>query len=423
MPASSAHRSLVWLWPLVSLLSAHAQDALFNAAPPPAPSTATPFLPPDSPHLGPVQFSLAANAGTTYDDDVNNSEINREADFISTAGINLGFFWPATDLSALQFGADISYIKYQQYTGNNGLNVAPNSALTYNLKLADVTLSLFDQLSYTRRVNTEAALANIASLPQINNNAGLSSEWDPGHWIFSASYSHANLWADAAESYLNRSSENFVGRAGWRFAEATHAGLEVSDTITSYENTPLYDSQNFSAGGYVDWRILESLLVTVSGGPVFYEPDSSSPGSANTSVNTYYANLAISHQLTDYLSHSLSASRSLQAGLNQGSSYVEQTTASYAISWQMTQRITLSASASYVGGNQPLEQFIYVGPYEYPYFETEKYEQYSEGLAISWKFTDHLGASLNLSHANRTSNLAGRNYSNNSVGLQLNYTF
>ena len=88
----------------------------------------------------------------------------------------MGFDWPATDHSDLQFGTGIGYVNYLRNTRNSGLEISPDSALTYALSLDDVILTLYDQFSYTRQVTTEAALANVATRPQLNNTAGLRVE-------------------------------------------------------------------------------------------------------------------------------------------------------------------------------------------------------------------------------------------------------
>ena len=412
-------------WGLASLfylaLNVHAQDALRSSISLDE-SIAAKAAQPSVPHLGPVQYSLGGYAGVAYDDDVNASQFNPESDVISRAGVSLGFDWQATSQSELQLGTSIGYLDYQKYTGNNGLEISPDSALTYAISIDDVILTLFDQLSYSRQVRTEAALANIIALPQFNNNVGIRAEWDPGHWALLASYSHDNYLSDHAHDYLNRSSEYFFARAGWRFAEATQAGLEASDGLTAYQVSGQYNNQNLSVGGFVEWQALQALRITLRGGPAFYVPDSSVSTGGSTTLNTYYANLEINHQLTDFLSHSLSVDRSLQAGLNQGGGYIEQLTISYGISWRLTQRITVGASASYVDGQQPFEQpgrpfFL---P---PITTTENYQEYGGGLQASWQFTGHLAASVNFSHFLRNSNLAGRSISDNSVALQFNYAF
>jgi len=403
-------------------LSARGQDALFNSASLDQTTAARTAQFSTQPYVGPVQFGLGANAGVTYDDNVNSSQVNPESDVLTQTGINVSLNWPATDASDLQFGTSIGYVNYERQVSNSGLEISPDSALTYAISFYDVAVTFFDQLSYTRQVHTEAALANITTLPQLNNNIGLQSEWDPGHWVLSASYSHDNTVSEHADDYLNHSAEDFVGRLGWRFAEATQAGMEASDTLTAYQVSSLYNSANLSVGGYLDWQVQPSLTVTLGGGPVFYMPEFAGPAGANGSQDTYYVNASISHQLTDYLSHSLSVNRSLQAGLNQGGSYIEQLTAAYAIHWQLTQRIGVSVSANYVDGQQP---FATSGGASGVFLAStvENYDQYGGGFQISWKITDHLSTTLNYNHLERTSNLSGRDYSDDQIGLQLNYTF
>ena len=255
------------------MFAAHGQDALFNSLSLDQStadrSTQLVNQSAAQAHWGPVQFSAGASTGFSYDDNLNGSEVDPQSDVVTRAGISLDGFWPATDQSQLQFGTSIGYDEYLRYTGNNGLEISPDSALTYSVSLAEVVVTLFDQLSYTRQVRTEAALANVTTLPQLDNNVGLRAEWDPGHWVWLASYSHDNFWSDAAHEYLNRSSEYLVVRAGWRFAAATQMGLEASDSITDYELDTQNNNQNASLGGYLDWKARPSLTLNLRGGLVF----------------------------------------------------------------------------------------------------------------------------------------------------------
>ena len=375
---------------------------------------------PDRPHLGPVQFALGAYVGMTYDDNINESQSNPQSDVISRIGANLGFDWPATDHSELRFGTGISYLHYLKNTANNGLEINPDSALTYALSLDDVILTFYDQLSYSREVMTEGALANITTLPQFDNTVGVKVEWDPGKWTIQTSYGHDIFLSDSANDYLNRSSEYFFGRVGWRFAEATQAGIEASGSLMAYQVNKQSDNYNYSVGGYVEWQLRPSLHLTLRGGPTIYTFYSQSQSGGNSTPNSYYVNLVVSHQLTDFISHSLSINRDVQLGLNQGNDYVEQLTANYAVTWALTKRISVGASALYEDGRQPLEYLLFGF---FPVQSTERYHRYGGGLQASWKFTDKLAANLNYNHLLRDSNLSDRGYTENSVSFGLNYTF
>lgn len=420
----AARHRLVWLLsPTLFLLNAHSQDALFGSVSLDESIAAQANQPADRPHLGPVQYALSGYAGVAYDDNINESQYTPASDVILRTGANLNLNWAATDRSALQFGTGIGYLDYLKYSGNSGLEVNPNSALTYAVTLNEVTLTLFDQFSYSRQVHTEAALANVTTLPQLDNNAGVRAEWDPGQWTFLAAYGHDIFLSDHANDYLNRSAENFFARAGWRFAEATQAGVEASDALTHYQAATQNNNQNLSVGGYVEWQMRPSLHFTLRGGPVFYEPDSPGAYGGPSAFDSYYVSLEASHQLTDFLDHRLAIVRNVSAGLNQGSGYIEQLAISYDLSWKLTQRITVGVAASYTDGRQPLEQVVQLFNFPFLVIENENYQQYGGGLNASWRFTDHLSADLGFNHWLRNSNLSGRSFTDNSFSFQLNYAF
>ncbi|MGO8763551.1 MAG: hypothetical protein ACLQSR_00265 [Limisphaerales bacterium] len=379
------------------------------------------FVPPDRPHLGPVQLTLGAYAGVAYDDNVNESQTDVESDVISRGGVNLGFNWPATDHSQLQFGTSVGYLHYLKETANNGLEITPDSALTYALSVDDVIFTFYDQFSYSRQVKTEPALANVATLPQFANTIGAQAEWDPGKWTFQASYGRSINFSDSSNDYLNSSSDNFFGQAGWRFAESTQAGIQASASQTSYQVSSQGNTASYSVGGYLQWQILSSLHLTLSGGPAISTFSSPSTAGGNSTLNSYYVSLAVSQQLTDFISQSLQINHSVQPGINQGSGYVEQFTTGYSANWQLTRRINVGVSGSYVDGQQPFVEGYLFGIF--PIETIEQYQEYSGGLQASWQFTDHLEGSLSYTHSLRNSNLADRDYSDNNVSFQLNYAF
>lgn len=408
---------------------AKGQDALFSAVSIQSTisSQSSAFVPgPEQLQLGPVSFNVGAYTGLTYSDNINSSQNNPESDVFSQTGVNLGLEWPATEHSDLRLNTGLGYLHYFKYTGNSGLTVTPGSALSYALSWNDANLTFYNQTAYTRQVTTEAALANITTLPQFGNTAGLLGEWDPEHWIFQTSYSHVINLSDSAHDYLNSTLEEFFGRAGWRFAEATQAGVEASGSLVSYQVASQSNNSSYSVGGYLEWQVKPWLQLTARGGPTFYDFYPQSQGVANSSLNSYYVSFTMNNQITDFLSQDLSVMRSIQLSANQGSSYIEQSTVAYTLSWDLTRHINISASVNYDDGQQPfvLGYLVYFPPVlVIPNEVLEKYQLYSGGLSASWQFTDHMGASLTYSHTQRDSNLSDRSFSANSVTAQLTYRF
>lgn len=370
--------------------------------------------------IGPAQLSLGANLGATYSDNINGAEFNPESDTFISTGISLGIQWPITGQSQIAIGLGLSYIKYLRVTSNDGLAINPNSALVYTVSAGDVSVSAYDQAAYYREALTQGALANVTTLPRIENTVGLRVGWTPDRWNFDVGYSHNNVIAEnAVDNYLDSSSEYFFGRAGWAFAESSGAGIEVSGSLTDYSAQLQPNNQSVSVGPYFEWKPEPWLRLSARGGPTFYHFDSLG-ATPESDLSSYYIFADVSHQIADFLSHDLSIQRSIQPGLNQGSSYTEQLTVTYGISWTLTQSTTLTGNLNYQDGNQPF--FLPIGP-GLTLQEKENYTAWSIGPTIAWKATDALTASANYTHSWRDSNIPGRNYTGDAVSVNLTYNF
>jgi hypothetical protein len=254
----------------------------------------------------------------------------------------------------------------------------------------------------------------------LDNTAGLRAEWDPGKWTFQSGYSHTIYFSESASAnYLNHSSEDFFFRGGRRFAEDTEFGVEASGSLTSYESSLQSDSQSVSFGGYADWQLRPAVQLTLRGGPTIYFFDSSGTNNPASTLNSYYVVGQVIHQLTDYITQTLNIERDVQLGLNQGSSYIEQLTANYSISWRLTQALTVGMNLDYESGNQPLP--FSVGPFILQ--RKENYNRYGGGLQLTWQATDKFSTTFSYTYWDRESNIAGRAYTENLVSLGATYTF
>jgi hypothetical protein len=396
------------------------QDALFsnlaldrtlsNAQPGPAAAVI-----PDAHHLGPVAFAVAPYTGVQFNDNINLAAQDTQSDAIIRAGVTLDVNWPATPQSALHLDGSIGYRHYLEHSQYDGLEVAPNSALSYSITWDQGSLAFYDQFSYLQDVISQPALSGVATFPRIENTVGTRLTFEPGNWELAAGYSHYNFISDSSTyQYLNRASEYFFSRAGWRFSQKTEVGLEASATLTSYAQPIQSDYDSISVGGFVDWQVTHAINASIHGGPTyytFYPAD----GRPNSTLNAYYFSLELEHRITDFLSHRATVRHDISPGLNLGSDYIEATTASYTLSCALTRRLSTSLSFNYQRGNQPFQIFIF----EF----MENYQQYGISPTLSWQLTDRLTATLNYAYWNRTSDIPGRNYTQNTVDLRLSYNF
>ncbi|HEX3798998.1 MAG TPA: hypothetical protein VH413_09885 [Verrucomicrobiae bacterium] len=384
-------------------------------------------LGPVQPHIGPVPFSLSVDSGFQFEDNINAAQTNPQADVILHSSLNTSFHWAATDQSEVDLNAGVGYSRYLKYSQNDRVDFAPTSALTWNVLLQDVTLTFYDQFSYTEDVVTQGALSDLATFPVFDNVTGFRASWTPDAWLFQAGYSHDEYFSDlSALNYLNRTSEYFFARGAWRFAENTQAGLEASASITAFEISAQAGNTSISIGPFADWQITEAIRATLRGGPTIYLFDAQPGAGSNsgTRLNSYYAGAQLNQQLTDYLSHQVSVQREVSLGLNEGGNFLTQLTAAYSLTYSQTRFLDIGINAAYERGTQTFQNEIVIAEgLGFLVNQTENYDHYAVGPSFTWHATDKLTASLNYNYYLRDSNLAGRGYQDNTVAFKVDYAF
>jgi hypothetical protein len=358
-------------------------------------------------------MGLSVYTALQFDDNVNLVPTDRQSDTIVSAGFNALLDWPVTTRSDINLNAGLGYTKYLENTRLSHFDIAPNSSVSWNLGFEDGTWSFFDAFSYSQSVITQGAVAGTAELPRFDNVVGTRVSWEPGQWVWQGGYSHDNFFSDdPGFSYLNRASEFLFARGGHRFAESTQAGVEASASYTRYDLPIQSDNVSYSLGPYVEWQATKTLSATIRGGPTFYDFFSPPPGHT---LDSYYFGFDLRHQLTDWLHHELNFRRDVQLGLNQGSDYVEQFTATYTAGWPITQHLTLGAHLAYENGLQPFQRAGAT--------IIEHFERFGAGASLSFQFTRKLSSGIEYLYWQRVSDQAGHDYIDNVLTLRLDYLF
>ena len=289
------------------------------------------------------------------------------------------------------------------------------------------------------------ALAGVAQFPHFENTAGLRASWAPSKWSYQAGYSHYNFISDnsgssgADFSRLDRSSEQVFARVAYSIAPATRVGLEASSALTDYAAAAQPDNVSFSIGPYTEWQVNEAFTLSLRGGFTHYSFDST-PGAVPDSaivllrpaaeayeLSTYYAGVTINHRLTEFITHGVSASHSVQPGINQGSDFTESTDAGYQVSWALTRNSTIGASFGYAHGTEtqtgiPDES---PGPIQIEDLTPtdEAYDSYNLGVNGSYRLSQQTTVTLAYYHNRRESSNAGRSYFQNRISIGLRYQF
>jgi len=415
---------------------------------------------------GPFEFNVGLSYGLEYTDNVRNVRSPREEDFVQTPVLDLNGFLPVTDTGRLSLGFGVGYADYFKNNELDRLYFSPNSELAYDFTVKDFRFTLYDSFDYSYDVQGVGALAGVSQFPRFQNTVGLRALWAPSAWSYQAGYSHFNFISDNSGSessgsgannfsYLDRSSEQVFGRIAYSVAPATRVGLEVSSALTAYVDDAQPDNISFSIGPFTEWQVTEAITMSLRGGFTHYSFDSTpgslpslvtntAPGVSNVIVirpsvirnasesyelNSYYAGFDFNHRLTEFITHGLSASHSIQPGVNQGSDFTESTDFSYRVSWALTQNTSVGADFGYSHGTETQTQIP-----ELPETPTvidpslfaptdEAYDTFRFGLSASYRLSQQATLSLAYSHYRRESNEEERSYFQNRVSVGFRYQF
>jgi len=418
-PFVSGARAITrFLLPLGTLVvSANAQEALQTAirgdALYAARQTAAgiPYRP-DQLHWGPVYFDVSVSYGLEWLDNVSYESENADSDLIHRPMLDVGASWQVSETSRLSFGLGVGYQHYRDHSELDQLVLTPDSELAWDIKLQDVVLTIYDGVTCSQDVVSQGGLSGTAEFPRIENTAGVRMRWYPGRYVYQLGYAHYNFFSQGDDyDYLTRHAEQFFGRAGIRVGEVSELGLEASGEITDYDSATRADNNNFSIGPYVTWKVTETLDLSVRGGYTKYTTDFDPLTGRADDFDSYYYGLEVNHQLTEFVSHRLSANRGVDQGINQGSTLTETLNVNYSISWAFRNRWSVSGNTFYEHGREP--QFGIV----------EEYDRAGFGAGLSWQVAEHASLAIGYQFTKKDSNFPDRDYQANSATLSASYHF
>lgn len=350
-----------------------------------------------------------------WNDNINLSRTNNQADFILRPLIALDASYPLGAYNLLNLSVDVGYDKYINHDEFSQWRLDSGSELSFDVYVKDFWINFHDRFQYSQDPAQQAAVAGTGSgsYGTFQNTAGLSGTWDLEDVTLTLGYDHQNVLSLSSQfNQINHASELVVARAGLRVHPRLTAGVEGTASFTTYDQAVLNDNQQYSAGIYGDWRPGSFFSVQPRVGYTIFESGQTSASIKGQNLNSWYANLTLAHQATDFLSYSLSAGHEIRLGIQ--SDAIEVSYIRPSVNWNVIKDVTLQTSLFYEHG-------IEGGGQQASLLENN-YDWYGGGLSLSYSPMKKVRISLNYRLTLRSSNEASREYTQNRVGLQITYT-
>ena len=363
---------------------------------------------------GDFRLLVTPSLALDWNDNINIARDNAEADFILRPLVALNASYPLGAYNLLNLSVAVGYDKYLEHDEFSQWRLDSGSELSFDVYVKDFWINFHDRFQYTQDPAQEAAVAGTGSgsYGTFQNTAGLSGTWDLEDVVLTLGYDHQYAKSLSSQfNQINHASELVVARAGLRVHPKFTVGVEGTASFTAYEQAVLNDNQQYSAGIYGDWRPGSYFSVQPRFGYTIFESSQTSSSIQGGNLASWYANLTLAHQATDFLSYSLSAGHEIRGGIQ--SDAIEVSYIRPSVDWNVIKDVTLQTSLFYEHGAE--------GGGQQASLLEKNYDQYGGGLSLSYSPMKKVGISLNYRLTLRSSNVPSREYTQNLVGLQMTY--
>jgi hypothetical protein len=325
----------------------------------------------------------------------------------------LDLSYPMTQNNLLSLSVGVGYDKYLDHDQYSTWNLQSGTELSFDIYVKDFWINLHDRVNYVQDTSQQPTISGTASYATLNNTAGLSVTWDLNKATLSAGYDHQNIISPTSQQFESQdgATEMLFARAGLEVYPGLTTGIEGTASFTRYDQMVLNDNNSYSAGVYADWQPGKAFRVQPRIGYTIFQFQHTSTNIQTSDLNSWYADLNITHKITDAISYSLDAGHEVQTGIQ--SDAVEDWYVRPAIRWDIIKNVDLNTSLSYEHGKQ--------GAGNVSGNLTENFDWLGVNLGVGYSIIKKLSLGLNYRLTLRSSDIANNEYTQNVIGLSLTY--
>jgi hypothetical protein len=359
--------------------------------------------------LGPTSWRFAAALDIEANDNIELTSAHSQSDCIVRPGLSTSMTCPVTELNTLNFSLNAGYSAYAHHSELDRFYINPGSELALDLYVGDLWLNFHDRLTITENAYQDPTAVDVGSYSQLQNDAGLTTTWDLNRAVLKLGYDHVNYdFISGASGQPDASSEVFFSSAGYTFATAFTAGLELGGSLLDYSGSgaPFENATDFNGGAFVSAQITDYLHVRANGGYTVYSPSPAAGSPDPGDFTGVYGLFSLLHRVNRFLEYSLNGGRTVNFAYYGGT--IDLYSAGVQATWRIFEQFRIATGFQYDHGSQ-----MFSGQ--------ETFNRYGPSLSVEHAFTDRLSGSLRYQYFWRESDKPGAEYSVNVLTLGLRY--
>jgi hypothetical protein len=413
--------------------------------------------------LGPVLATFGASVSFAYNSNALQSSAGGDNyNFSINPSLNTNLRWQMTDNARLGLNFGVGYRFNLVQEDLNSLTISPNTTIDYAFSVGDVLFTVFNRLSSANDASQRADIIGTGNalsvrFNRINNSTGFSTEWAPYTDLsVSADYTFSlERGFDDSFAVLNGQSQTVSTAVFHRLHPDLTVGLSASASLNDFASNFQNSTKSFGVGPTATWQASEAISVSASVRYTMVHSERDGQIQDSSDFSGISGSLSIRHQLTQFISQSLSLGRSVNGAL--GSNFQVSMDAAYQLSWQITDFLPINFTAGVDQAEQSGGLAIFAAPPGSVYFPPDPANgipgilvtpvdtfagvvltpgglfgvpvpgqttlSYRFGVSTGYQITQKLGSSLGWTYVIRDSDFALGDFSSHMVTLTLNYTF
>jgi hypothetical protein len=362
---------------------------------------------------GDFRLLVVPSLSLAWNDNVNTAKTDPQQDFIFSPFVQLNASYPVTQNNLLSLNVGAGYNEYVNHSQYSAWLLQSGTDLSFDIYVKDFLFNLHDRVNYVQDTSQQPALSGTATYATLNNTAGLSVSWDLNQLTLSAGYDHENVISPTSQQIQSQdgTTEMVYARAGVQVYPGVTTGVEGTGAFTTYDQMVLNDNNNYSAGVYADWQAGKAFRVQPRVGYTIFQFQHTSQSIQTSSLNSWYADLNLTHQITDAISYTLDAGHEVQTGIQSDAIadwYVRPN-----ITWNIIRNVNLHTALSYEHGKQ--------GQGNVSGNLTETFDWLTTDVGASYSPMKRLSLGLDYRLTLRSSNVPTDEYTQNMITFSLTY--
>jgi hypothetical protein len=346
-----------------------------------------------------------------YNDNVNYTPDNTVSDVVFRPEVTLAVLWPITDKNTLSLHGGGGYAAYVENPGLSRFYLTPGTELSFDLYVGDFWINFHDRLTVTEDAYQDPTLVGVGNYSRLENALGISALWDLNKVILQVGYDHANYGSITSHSpQPDGESDLFTGSAGYTIQPGMLVGAEVGGGFVHYTgpNAVFSDAVQWNAGGFYDTQVSPYFHCRANVGYTVYEPQNGTGLPQGGQFSGFYADIAITHRVNQFLNYTLDGGRSINYTFYGGT--VDLYHAALSMNWKLLRKTAINTTFVFEHGTQLL-----------PF--SEVFDRFGPSLTFTRPLTRKLNMSLGDQFYWRSSDLPGRDYLVNILSFWVRYTF